>query len=409
MEMIWQLFGVHITLFLIILFLFIVWLIIPRRLKKVRLYTILACCLVLIGSILTGLVTYWPKAYDKAYLNQEVPTEVTATPLKALADSIDFHIGVAINPAHSDYEYISSEFNSITAENNFKPGKLLKDAESWEFDFSIADSLLDYAIANNLRMRGHTLIWGKFPGMTHPKVWTSMVQNSPDPEAEMKKIIKKYIETVMGHFKGKVNTWDVVNEPMSGEGLFPSIFTEAMGEDYIDYSFQIAHEIDPECELILNEAIGNYDGPQGKAFLSLLRRLIDRGVPIDGVGLQTHQINKIHDIAALKNYISEIGKLGLNVEITELDIRLLLFDEFDDPYQAQGDQYYEIVKACLEDPSCNGVTMWGLSDDINWMDKVPPFQWKSPNAPNILDEDLNIKPAFTGIWKALKEGSLYNN
>lgn len=409
MEMIWQLFGIHITLFLIILFLFIAWLIIPRRLKKIKLYTILACCLLIIGSILAGMITYWPKEYDKTYLNHEVPAEISSTPLKALADSINFHIGMAINPLHSDYDYISSEFNSITAENHFKPGKLLIDAKNWEFDFSIADSLLDYAIANNLRMRGHTLIWGKFPGMTHPKAWTSMVRNSTDPEAEIKKIIKQYITTVMGRYKGRVMNWDVVNEPMNGEELFPCIFTEAMGESYIDYSFQIARETDPECELILNEAIGDYDGPQGKGFLNLLKRLIDRGVPIDGVGLQTHQIKKIHDVTALKNYIREIGKLGLSVEITELDIRLLLFDEFDDPYQAQGDQYYEIVKTCVEEPMCKGVTFWGLTDKTNWMDKVPPFQWKSPNAPNILDEEMNIKPAYIGIWNALNEGSMNNN
>lgn len=407
--MIWQLFSVHISLFLIIFFLFITWLIIPRRLKKVRLYTILACCLVLIGSILMGLYSYWPKEYEKVYLNREVPADITGTPLKALADSLDFWIGITINPDSPFSNYISSEFNSVTAESHFKPGKLLKDPSTWEFDFSKADSLLDYAIANNLRMRGHTLIWGKFPGMTHPKVWTTMVNNSSNPEAEMKRIIKRYITTVMSHYKGRVMNWDVVNEPMGGEGLFPSIFTKAMGDHYIDYSFQIAHETDPECELILNEAIGDYDGPQGKSFLSLLKRLIDRGVPIHGVGLQTHHINRIHDIAALKKYIREIGKLGLTVEITELDVRLLLFDDYNDPYQAQGDQYYEIVKACLEDPACKGVTMWGLSDKANWMDGVPPFQWKSPNAPNILDEDMNMKPAYTGIWNALNESSLNNN
>jgi len=406
MKMIWQLFGIHITLLLSILSLFIVWLIIPKKLKKVRLYTLLACCILLISSILLGIKTYWPKAYDKVYLDQEIPTTISEVPLKALADSLGFHIGMAINPAYSDYEYIASEFNSVTAENHFKSGKLLKHAESWEFDFSIADSLLDYAMANKLRMRGHALIWGKFPGMTYPKVWTSIVKNSTDPKAEMKKIIKKYITAVMSRYKGRVTNWDVVNEPMGGAGLFPSIFTETMGEYYIDYSFQIAHEIDPDCELILNEAIGDYDGPQGKAFLKLLKGLVDRGVPIDGVGLQTHHINKIHDITALKKFIREIGKLGLTVEITELDIRLLLFDGFNDPYQAQGDQYYEIVKACLEDPACNGVTMWGLSDKVNWMDKVPPFQWKSPNAPNILDEDMKIKPAYIGIWKALQESSL---
>jgi len=134
-----------------------------------------------------------------------------------------------------------------------------------------------------------------------------------------------------------------------------------------------------------------------------LKRLIDRGVPIHGVGLQSHHINRIHDTDALRRYIRSIGQLGLKVEITELDVRLRLFGMEKDPYQAQGDQFKNIVEACLDDPACGGVTMWGLTDGKNWMDSVPPFKWKSPNAPNIFDEDMNRKPAYVGIGEALKK------
>ena len=402
MKIIWQLFGAHIVLVLIILILFLGWLIWPRKYKSVRKYLIRTSGLVLLGSTFLGLYAYWPREYDKNYLNDSLSAELEATPLKQLADSIGFHIGMATSPGSPYLKTITKEFNSVVAENHFKPGKLLVDASNWKFDFDKADELMTYCQANNLRMRGHTLVWGKFPGMTFPQQWVEVINNSPDPKETMEGLMKRYIEMVMGHYKGRISTWDVVNEPMAGIGLYPSIFSKSMGEEYIDYAFKIAHGVDPNCSLFLNEQIVDYDGPQGKAFLSLLERLLDRGVPIHGVGLQTHHINEVHDLDELKQYISIIGHMGLKVEITELDARLLLFGGAEDPYQAQGDQFREVVKICIDDPACEGVTLWGITDGANWMDAVPPFKWKSPNAPNIWDEDMRKKPAYVGIWEALR-------
>ena len=403
MAMIWQLFGVHISLTLIIIFLLLAWLLWPRRFPRMRKRLLMGSGLVFLGSVLLALYTYWPTAYEKKYLAKTISPEIEAIPFKQLADSIDFHIGVAIGPDDSHHDLISKLFNSVVAENEMKPGRLLIDPKNWDFDFSKADALINFANTHNMRMRGHTLIWGKFPGMTLPIHWITEVKAAADKKSAMASIMKRYIETVMKHFKGRVPTWDVVNEPMGGDPLFPSIFTESMGEEYIDYAFNIAHEADPDCSLFLNEQIGDFDSPQAAEFLNLLQRLMDRGVPIDGVGLQTHHINKVQDIAGLKKYIRAIGEMGLKVEITELDVRLLLFDDADDPYQAQGDQFKYIVKACIDDPDCHGVTLWGLTDGANWMDGVPPFKWKSPNAPNIFDENMHKKPAYVGIWEALKE------
>jgi endo-1,4-beta-xylanase len=323
--------------------------------------------------------------------------------LSRLADSLDYYIGVAVKPDSLFRFWVPGEFNSVTAENHFKPGFLLQHAEGWEFDYSEADDLLQQAKDHGMRMRGHTLIWGKFPGRTYPVAWNKMVEEAEDPEATMKAIIVRYITEVMTHFKGQVEAWDVVNEPMGGPGLYENVFTRTLGESYIDLAFHTAHKTDPSCELFLNEAIGDYDGPQGKAFLELLERLKARGVPVHGVGLQTHHINQVHDTDAMKRYIRAIGEMGYKTEITELDMRLLLFKRSKDPYQAQGDQYYKIAKICLEEPSCQGLTIWGTTDRENWMDQIPPFKWKSPNAPYILDEKLNKKPAYWGIHRALAE------
>lgn len=402
MKMIWQLFSVHIIVISTILFLLIVWLIFPRRFVQVRKVLLRLNGLFILTSILLAAYTYWPYQYDKAYLKNPISEEIKSTPLRTLADSIDFYVGVATS-AESDYaSLVSQQFNSIVAENHFKPGKLLKNADQWEFDFTQADKLVEFSNSNNMRLRGHTLIWGKFAGRTYPKEWVDEIKKARNKEEKMKELITRYINAVMGHFKGQVPTWDVVNEPMGGAKLFPSIFTQTMGEKYIDLAFNLAHKTDPDCSLFLNEQIIDYNGPQGEAFLELLKRLIDRNVPIHGVGLQTHHINRIHPLKDLKAYIQKIAALGLKIEITELDIRLLLFDDANDPYAAQGEQYEQIVKICLDDPACQGVTFWGLTDAGNWMDGVPPFKWKSPNSPNIYDEDMNMKPAYVGIWESLK-------
>ncbi|MDH3652384.1 MAG: endo-1,4-beta-xylanase [Saprospiraceae bacterium] len=402
MKIIWQLFSVHIIVITIILILLIAWLVWPRKFKTTRKALLATNGFVLLCGLAMAMYTYWPRQYQKLYLNAPISAEIKSTPLRALADSIDFNIGVAISPGSNFKELIVTEFNSVVAENHFKPGYLMKDPGSWEFDFSSADELIAFSRSNGLRIRGHTLIWGKFPGMTYPKEWISQINEASDKEQKMKALMTQYIETVMGHFKGQVPTWDVVNEPMGGEQLYPSIFTQSMGEEYIDLAFQLARETDPSCTLFLNEQISYYDSPQAKAFLKLLERLINRKVPIDGVGLQTHHINQIHQLEGLKGYIREIGALGLTVEITELDIRLLLFDDEEDPYKAQGQQFKEIVSICLNDPACNGVTFWGLTDGANWMDAVPPFKWKSPNCPNLFDEDMVKKPAYVGVWEALR-------
>jgi len=403
MGIIWDLFGVHIIFSSIILLLFIAWLIWPRKYKTIRKWLIRSAGLCLLIGILSAVIKYWPKSYDKTYLDQTPSYYKEDIPLRALADTINFQIGIAVSNDSLSHHYIPKEFNSITAENHFKPQMLLADPLAWKYNFSTADSIADIAITNDLRLRGHTLIWGKFPGRTYPIEWQQMIGNQTDKAQAVKDIIKRHIETVVGRYKNKVATWDVVNEPMGGATLYSNIFSNALGEEYIDYSFRIAHEVDPDCALFLNEAVGDYNGPMGQEFLKLLQRLLDRGVPIHGVGLQTHHIFIKHDVAALKSYMRAIAELGLQVEITELDMSMIHFADSDDPYKTQGKQYYDIVKACLDEPACQGLTLWGLSDARNWMDEIPPFKWNAPNAPFILDEDMNKKPAFYGVWRALHE------
>jgi endo-1,4-beta-xylanase len=405
MNIVWQLFGTQIVFLSIVILLMFLWIICPRRYKNSRRRILQLNGIIILLGLICALYTYWPKTYEKQYLSSVLSKEIEVTPLRALADSLDFYIGMATSSESPYLDKIATEFNSIVAENEFKPNELIVDPINWEFDFSKADRLINYAQSKNIRVRGHTLIWGKFPGRTYPADWKVMVNEADIHSLAMKEIMERYINVVMGHFKGKVSSWDVVNEPMGGALLYPNVFSKSLGEKYIDFAFHTAYKVDPDCKLYLNEAIVDYNGPSGKAFLSLLQRLIDRGVPIHGVGLQTHNLFKLHNTEDLKQYIDRIEMMGLEVEITELDIRLLLFKKEDDPYDAQGRQYRKIVEICTLSPACKGVTLWGMSDKNNWMDAVPPFSWKSPNAPNIYDEEMNRKPAYFGIWQTLKTGN----
>jgi endo-1,4-beta-xylanase len=297
MKMIWELFGIHITFVISILLILIVWLAWPKRQRQIKRTLLIILGVVFLTALITGVVAYWPHQFEKTYLSENREHgDLEDYSLSHLADSLDFYIGMAVKPDSLYQHWVPGEFNSVTAENHFKPGLLLKNAEAWEFDYSVADELLKQAKKYGMRMRGHTLIWGKFPGRTHPVAWIKMAEQAEDPEAAMTEIITRYITEVMTHFKGEVTTWDVVNEPMGGAILYENVFTRTLGEAYIDLAFHTAHAIDPSCELILNEAIGDYDGPSGQAFLELLKRLKERDVPVHGVGLQTHHINAIHDV-----------------------------------------------------------------------------------------------------------------
>tara|TARA_R110002049_G_scaffold308910_2_gene514842 strand:- start:17619 stop:18890 length:1272 start_codon:yes stop_codon:yes gene_type:complete len=413
-------FGVSLAAFSTIPILYCSWRFWLSKFKQSKMMLIRPLILLLLmGHLVACSTTHNLHKVEKKMESQDFKS----TSLRQLADSKNFYIGVAYST--SDYDsLIAKEFNSIVGENSFKPGRLLVDAENWKFDFTISDNLIKFAEANNMRARGHTLIWGKYPGFTYPLYWKKQIEESSDKEKTIENLMTRYINEVMGHFKGKIAQWDVVNEPMQGisplvnnekapqsdlakepkkgKGLFQNPFTEAMGEAYIDLAFGIARKADPNCSLFLNEQINDYDGPSGKAFLELLERLVERKVPIDGVGIQSHNSWKRHDLDGLRRYMKSIGDLGLKVEITELDVSILLGGGENDPYTDQAKQFSDITKICLEDPNCNGITLWGITDAHNWMDNVPMLKRKKTHAPNIFDKDLNKKPAYTAIWKALK-------
>jgi endo-1,4-beta-xylanase len=251
------------------------------------------------------------------------------------------------------------------------------------------------AEANDQAIHGHALVFAKAnpPWMTET------------PDDELAGVMTDHITNIVGHFKGRIASWDVVNEPLSekyedyeagGLGLRQHFWFEAMGEQYIDIAFKAARAADPSAKLYINDYGIEHDDRRWPAFYALLQRLIARGVPIDGVGFESHvyfETDEI-DIAFLRKHIQMIEALGLDVRISEIDVL------GDDP-QFQNQQYSDVLAVCLSEPSCNSYTTWGISDrygSTTISERYPLLLGDSL----LWDKDMNPKPALVVLQNVLR-------
>jgi endo-1,4-beta-xylanase len=342
--------------------------------------------------------------YDKNYMkNYPVSDEIF---FRNYADSLNFYIGSIGNTSTIPLKEFYNNFNSITLENELKIGSLLKNIETREYDFSIADSIVNLALKERLRIRGHTLVWGK----------ASDMYKSPDLDAYLKKfpinerskilwsIVEDHLTTVLNHYRGKIFIWDAINEPLAtwGSGkLEKNVYYRYLGQNYITDILKLANTIDPDLKLYINEYFWNYSGKRAESFYNLIKTLKENGTPIHGVGIQAHIPFADPSLEELRSYIQKITDLGLEVELTELDARLRLFRSKQDPYQAQGELYAEVLNICLDNPLCTGLTFWGFSDNDCWYDDEPLF--RKPNKPYIFDENMFPKPAYFNIYQTFKK------
>ncbi|MCH7789953.1 MAG: endo-1,4-beta-xylanase, partial [Acidobacteria bacterium] len=239
--------------------------------------------------------------------------------LREVAAERGLYIGAAVaSPSGPSGEtLLHREFNGLGAENAFKWHALAKHVG--DYDFTATDDFVAYAQQHDMRLRGHTLIWGR---AGRPRDLESVVRAASNPSATLRGLMADHIETVVGRYQGKVRVWDVVNEPMaySGEGFDSNVFFETLGEGYVAESFHLARGADPDAELVLNEQISasQYDDIGGHEFLSFVEKLVAADVPIDGVGVQGHMLMGVADSGALRTFLQRIEQLGLFIEVTEM-------------------------------------------------------------------------------------------
>ncbi len=228
-------------------------------------------------------------------------------------------------------------------------------APSGGFSFEAADKLVAFAAENGMRMRGHTLVW-------HSQLapWVKGL-----PPAELRAAMERHIRGVVGHWKGKVAAWDVVNEAIadgpSGELRADSPFA-ALGPTFIDDAFKLAHAADPAALLFYNDYEIEGEGtPKSDAAYRLCKRLKEAGVPIDGVGFQMH-VDPRHWPSAdsIKRNMERFAALGLRIEITEMDVPVgEIAGTMDEKLQQQRTIAHDIVAACVSVEQVRGDHLLG--------------------------------------------------
>ncbi|MFL5844156.1 MAG: endo-1,4-beta-xylanase [Solirubrobacteraceae bacterium] len=270
-------------------------------------------------------------------------------------------------------------FRSITPENEMKWQST--EPEPGEFSFAAGDRIAAFARAHDLRLRGHALVWH----LQLPPWVTGTLQE-----------MRRHIDGVARHYRGQVAQWDVVNEALADEGgLRDTPFLRTIGEGYIARAFVLAHAADPEAELAYNDyGAESPDTPKGRELYRLIRVLVGQHAPIDVVGFQVHVDPQ--RIAGFERQLRRVAALGVDVELTEVDVRLPEHASQAD-LDAQAVAYRRIARACLAVARCRGITFWGLDDGDSW---IPEFFPGTGNA-LLLDARLRPKPAYRAVRAAL--------
>ena len=283
---------------------------------------------------------------------------------------------------------LGSEFGQITPGNTMK--WMYTEPQRNKFDFSRADAIVKLAKSHNQIVRGHTLVWhSQLPG------WVDNV-----PANELLDAMKNHITKEVAHFQGQLAHWDVVNEAFEDNGdRRASVFQRKIGDSYIAEAFKAARAADPDVKLYYNDFSIEGINAKSDAVYKLVKSLKAQGVPIDGVGMQSHlSVGSIP--GDLQKNIQRFADLGVDVAITELDIRMQM-DPTDDKLKQQAADYSTVVEACLAVKRCVGITVWDFTDRYSWIPSVFPGH----GAALPYDKDLKKKPAYDGIANALRRGA----
>jgi endo-1,4-beta-xylanase len=320
-----------------------------------------------------------------------------------------FVIGVAVSPAALKTDeggLVLKHFGGVTPENAMKMGPV-HPAED-KFFWKDADSIVAFAERNHLKIRGHTLVWHN----QTPK-WLFVDQDGRKVSRKvLLERLRTHIHAVVGRYKGKVYAWDVVNEAISdtpGEFLRSSPWLEICGEEYIAKAFQWAHEADPEALLFYND-YNEIDPIKREKMIRLVEQLKKNNVPIHGVGLQGHWALNEPSREQLEKTLEDFSRLGLNIQITEMDISVYpkehasrertAADASTDYTPEKEQKQTDVYKMCFEvfrkyKSKISSVTFWNISDRHSWLDNFPVRNRK--DYPLLFDRDLQPKKAYWAV------------
>jgi len=332
-----------------------------------------------------------------------------------------FAIGAAVNSRtlHTHADLLAQHFSSITAENEMKFESLEKTEGS--FDYTAADEMVAFARQHGMKVRGHNLVW-------HRQTPDWVFSNGSGGDASKEVLLARleaHISNVVGHFKGSVYAWDVVNEAIMDDGKYRTAHEQEpdqrskwhgiLGTSYIAAAFRAAHVADPDAQLFYND-YRNYVPAKRQAVYEMLKQLLAEGVPVHGVGLQAHlsiapsslpdNHGYYQSVAEEEKTIELFASLGLQVQITELDLSLYVpgvkyekeqfytasTAELDAKQAERYGQFFELFRKHHD--VITGVTFWGIADDETWLSH---FSSGRQDFPLLFDTHHQPKPAFERI------------
>lgn len=315
-------------------------------------------------------------------------------------------VGVAITGSRletPDYARVAAQqFNYVIPENEMKWNAV--ERLPGLFDFRNADKIMEFAYQHHMKVKGHTLVW-------HSQLPTWMEElEGTEPVREA---MIRHIEQTMLHFKstypGVLVAWDVVNEAIdtaNGVASFrDSVFFRELGEGFIAEAFEVARATDPDALLFYNDYGIESLGAKSQATYEMVRRMVESGVPIDGVGFQMHTsaFDWGPTRADFEQNLQRYVDLGLLVNISEMDVTLCYgFEDREQAFAAQRERIRQIVGTCLQFEACESISFWGVGDQDSWINSHRPCENTAFEPwPLLFDDNYQPKPAWYGAYDAM--------
>ena len=332
-----------------------------------------------------------------------------AQTLRQEADRVGLLVGTAVNARYlSEPAYtgtLAREFNMVEAEDAMKWAVLRPTANS--FDFTDADDIVAFAQLHGMKVRGHNLLWHKYN-----QDW--LMRGNYTPE-QLSRLLQEHVERVVGHYRGKVFAWDVVNEAFDENGkLRDSIWYNQPGIShlvsgrrstfFVEQAFRWAHAADPQALLFYNDAEAEDINSHSDAIYAMAKDFKQRGVPMDGIGLQMHLMHGAPDYKSIAENIKRFTDLGLQIHITEMDVALTVDSSgralHSSDLNKQAEIYRHIAAICLANPGCTALQMWGFTDKYSWVGWATQH---TKGAALLFDRNYQPKPAYEALKEAFAQ------